>query len=133
MDNQRGFTLIELLVVVSIIGILAAISIPQFAAYRAKAYQTEAYSLFDGVRKDVLQFYEVTGKMPQDNTECGLGEPETIRGKHVVSVTVINGTVIVRMKDDEKYGVSRIEFTPQVNDANPTGPVFWDVDKIEAS
>ena len=36
--NQKGFTLVELLIVIAIIGILAAIAIPQFSTYRAKAF-----------------------------------------------------------------------------------------------
>ena len=40
-QNQKGFTLIELMVVIAIIGILAAIAIPQFAAYRNRSYMSE--------------------------------------------------------------------------------------------
>jgi len=55
--NQKGFTLIELLIVVAIIGILAAIAIPQFASYRQKAFDSAAQSDLKTMRTSLEGFF----------------------------------------------------------------------------
>ena len=55
--NQKGFTLIELLIVVAIIGILAAIAIPQFASYRKKAFDAAAQSDIKTMRTELEGYY----------------------------------------------------------------------------
>src|SRR5947209_17562432 len=58
----RGFTLIELMIVVAIIGILAAIAIPNFMTYQAKARQSEAKVNLGGI------FTTATSYFAENNT-----------------------------------------------------------------
>ncbi|MBT1075414.1 type IV pilin protein [Geobacter grbiciae] len=57
LRNKKGFTLIELLIVVAIIGILAAIAIPQFAAYRQKAFNSAAESDLKNTKTNLESYY----------------------------------------------------------------------------
>jgi type IV pilus assembly protein PilA len=126
MRKQNGFTLIELLVVVSIIAILAAIAIPQFSAYRERAYTVEGYILGNEVRKNVQEFYDYTGRFPKDNVEAGVADPALLRGNHVESITVRGGAIDIAYAD--KYSRSRytmLSARPAIAKADRTAPLLW--------
>ncbi|WP_322874097.1 type IV pilin protein [Geovibrio ferrireducens] len=63
--TKKGFTLIELLVVVAIIGILAAIAIPQFAKYRSRAYNSAAQSDLRNVQSSLEGWFADYQEYPQ--------------------------------------------------------------------
>jgi type IV pilus assembly protein PilA len=63
--NQKGFTLIELLIVVAIIGILAAIAIPQFASYRQKAFNSAAQADLKNAKTALESTYADSYAYPQ--------------------------------------------------------------------
>jgi len=54
---QKGFTLIELMIVVAIIGILAAVAIPAYGDYTARAQAAEAFTLMDGFKTPLTELY----------------------------------------------------------------------------
>ncbi len=55
--NQKGFTLIELMIVIAIIGILAAIAIPQFSRYRGKSYNAASLADARNLKTDFEAYY----------------------------------------------------------------------------
>ena len=94
-----GFTLIELMIVVAIIGILAAVAIPQYQNYVARAQVTEALSLATVVKTAYAEYYSVHGILPPrvSNADGGhqgmhdaLGLPKwnLIKGKYVRQILV---------------------------------------------
>jgi type IV pilus assembly protein PilA len=90
---QQGFTLIELMIVVAIIGILAAVAIPAYQDYTAKAQGAEIYSLMSGLKTPYVELAGATGAI----SACDIKKyPSSVTvGKSVASITMgwlnING------------------------------------------
>ncbi|EPH3591425.1 pilin, partial [Neisseria gonorrhoeae] len=97
---QKGFTLIELMIVIAIVGILAAVALPAYQDYTARAQVSEAILLAEGQKSAVTEYYLNNGKWPEDNDKAGVASSSSIKGKYVESVTVAKGVVTAQMKSD---------------------------------
>ncbi|ENS6088076.1 pilin [Neisseria gonorrhoeae] len=97
---QKGFTLIELMIVIAIVGILAAVALPAYQDYTARAQVSEAILLAEGQKSAVTEYYLNNGEWPKNNDEAGVASSGEIKGKYVESVTVTNGVVTAEMKSD---------------------------------
>ncbi|EMU0475553.1 pilin, partial [Neisseria gonorrhoeae] len=94
---QKGFTLIELMIVIAIVGILAAVALPAYQDYTARAQVSEAILLAEGQKSAVTEYYLNHGKWPADNGAAGVASASKIIGKYVKEVKVENGVVTAQM------------------------------------
>ncbi|HEZ3943533.1 TPA: pilin [Neisseria meningitidis] len=95
---QKGFTLIELMIVIAIVGILAAVALPAYQDYTARAQVSEAILLAEGQKSAVTEYYLNHGEWPANNSSAGVATSASdIKGKYVQSVTVANGVVTATM------------------------------------
>ncbi|HGO7484336.1 TPA: pilin [Neisseria meningitidis] len=94
---QKGFTLIELMIVIAIVGILAAVALPAYQDYTARAQVSEAILLAEGQKSAVTEYYLNHGEWPGNNSSAGVASSSTIKGKYVKEVEVKNGVVTATM------------------------------------
>ena len=102
---QKGFTLIELMIVVAIIGILAAVAIPAYGDYTARAQAAEAFTLLDGLKTPLTELYTSSGLFAID--QAGLvGVTGIVSGKYVGSVTTGTASAFSVVASYKTSGVS---------------------------
>ncbi|HFC8305207.1 TPA: pilin [Neisseria meningitidis] len=94
---QKGFTLIELMIVIAIVGILAAVALPAYQDYTARAQVSEAILLAEGQKSAVTEYYLNHGEWPANNSSAGVATSSEIKGKYVKEVEVKNGVVTATM------------------------------------
>ena len=91
--NEKGFTLIELLIVIAIIGILAAVAIPQFAQYKKRAYDSDSKANLHNVYKTCKAYWGDEGSAKEcDLTVVGITGDYGYEQSSDVTVTVIGKT-----------------------------------------
>ncbi|HEZ6652708.1 TPA: pilin [Neisseria meningitidis] len=94
---QKGFTLIELMIVIAIVGILAAVALPAYQDYTARAQVSEAILLAEGQKSAVTEYYLNHGEWPGNNSSAGVASSSKIKGKYVQSVEVAKGVITATM------------------------------------
>jgi type IV pilus assembly protein PilA len=117
---QKGFTLIELMIVVAIIGILAAVAVPQYQDYTVRAKITEGLNLASSAKSAVGEFYNTRSAWPTTNASAGLSD--TISSQYVTSVAVgASGIITVTYNAASGASGQTIIFTPSTG----SGTINW--------
>lgn len=78
--KQQGFTLIELMIVVAVIGVLAAVALPQYQKYIAKTELASALATLSGLRVNAEAYTLEMGSFPTNAQSAAIGVPITAMG-----------------------------------------------------
>lgn len=124
---QRGFTLIELMIVVAIIGILAAIAVPQYQTYTKKAKFTEVVQATQPFKLAVELCYQEFNALGSCGTAGTNGIPAAPASAGFVSSVVISANGVITATGTTAVDSKDYVLTPTTQATNAANALAWGV------
>ncbi|MEI5639345.1 MULTISPECIES: pilin [unclassified Pseudoalteromonas] len=115
--KQGGFTLIELMIVVAIIGILAAVALPQYQDYVARSQASESAALAGSAKTAIAEYHQINGSYPTDSTSPSLTDL-TATGTYGELTASAEGVLLYTFGSNVASTVSgkKVRFAPDIDD-----------------
>ena len=85
------------MVVISIIGILAAVALPQYSKYMQKAELVDPLAMAAVIREDVTTYYIENREFPKNNKQANVPESKYLIGNRVTGISIENGAINISL------------------------------------